>query len=174
MTCGPMNNAKNGLVNTSNCNDKYPQQTQPIWPHLLNDSLLYSNFDTLGILNLSYIPDIKKNMGSLNSSNAAPNFGYNNDIDTGIQMTNGEELIGTSEKSFNDNGAPNGPCNGFRMMNGHNDNITLPTMGNKTFGNNMYQDESSPDGFENANQLLPWINIFNKQENDLPILPTQS
>ena len=122
MTCDPMNNAKNGLVNTSNCNDKYPQQTQPIWPHLLNDSLLYSNFDTLGILNLSYIPDIKKNMGSLNSSNAAPNFGYNNGIDTGIQMTNGEELIGTSEKSFNDSGAPNGPCNGFGMMTGHNDN----------------------------------------------------
>ena len=132
MTCGLMNNAKNGLVNTSNCNDKYPQQTQPIWPHLLNDSLLYSNFDTHGILNVSYIPDIKKNMGSLNSSIIAPNFGYNNGIDTGIQMTNGEVLIGTSEKSFNDNGAPNGPCNGFGMMNGHNDNITLATMANKT------------------------------------------
>ena len=34
--------------------------------------------------------------------------------------------------------------------------------------------ESSSDGFKNANQLLSWINIFNQHENDLPILPTQS
>ena len=174
MTYGPMNNTKNGLENTSNCNDKYPQQIQPIRPHLLNDSLLNFDFETPGILNHSYIPNIKKNMGSLNSSDAAPNFGYNNGVDTRIQMTNGEELIGTSEKSFNDNGAPNGPCNGFGMMNGHNDNIALATMGNETFSNNMDQGESSSNGFDKANQLLPWFNIVNRQENDLPILSTES
>ena len=174
MTYGPMNNTKNGLENTSNCNDKYPQQIQPIRPHLLNDSLLNFDFETPGILNHSYIPNIKKNMGSLNSSDAAPNFGYNNGVDTRIQMTNGEELIGTSEKSFNDNGAPNGPCNGFGMMNGHNDNIALATMGNETFSNNMDQGESSSNGFDKANQLLPWFNIVNRQENDLPILSKES
>ncbi|KAK7825565.1 putative two-component response regulator arr21 [Quercus suber] len=175
MTCGPKNNATNGLVNTSNCNDTYPQQAQPIRPHLRNDSMLNYNFYTPGILNPSYIPETaNNNTGSLNSSNAAQNFGNNNGVNAGIQITNGRELIGTNEKSFNDNGTPNGRYSGYGMLNGNNDNIGLATMGNGTFGKNMEQGESSSAGFENANQLQPWFNNVNQQENGLPIFQTQS
>jgi len=169
MTCGPKNNATNGLVNTSNCNDTYPQQAQPIRPHLRNDSMLNYNFYTPGILNPSYIPETANNTGSLDSSNAAPNFGNNNGVNARIQITNGRELIGTNEKSFIDNGTPNGPYSGYGMLNGHNDNIGLATMRNGTFGKNMEQGESSSAGFENANQLQPWFNSVNQQENGLPI-----
>ncbi|KAL4595255.1 hypothetical protein ACB092_12G077900 [Castanea dentata] len=121
-----------------------------------------------------YIPETKNNMGSLNSSNAAPNFGNNNGVNAGIQITNGREIIGTNEKSFNDNGTSNGPRSGYGMLDGHNDNIGLATMGNGTFGKYMEQGESSSAGFENANKLLPWFNNVNQQENALPIFQTKS
>jgi two-component response regulator (ARR-B family) len=178
MTYGLMNNAPNGLVNGSNSNETYPQQTQPMRPQLLNTSPLNYNFGTPGILNPNYNIPSTDNMGSLNTtSNAAQNFGYNNGNNARFQMTNGrDQLVGTRAIGFNGGRAPNNAYNnGFGLMNGRNiENMAVAPMGNgSTFGY-MAQGGSSSAGSESANQLPPLFNnTLNQQENGLPTLAPQ-
>uniref|UniRef100_A0A2N9I6C5 Response regulatory domain-containing protein n=1 Tax=Fagus sylvatica TaxID=28930 RepID=A0A2N9I6C5_FAGSY len=169
MTYGLMNNAPNGLVNGSNSNETYPQQTQPMRPQLLNTSPLNYDFGTPGILNPNYNIPSTDNMGSLNTtSNAAQNFGYNNGNYARFQMTNGrDQLVGTGAIGFNGGRAPNNAYNnGFGLMNGRNiENMAVAPMGNgSTFGY-MAQGGSSSAGSESANQLPPLFNnTLNQQE----------